>query len=536
MPRKKLVINEEHVMSLKVVGLKKLCTKYKLTKGGRKAVLQDRILEHLQLGKYAVTVVAEQTGETELDKAHSTPQSKPEPKDQQKEQHESKVNLSDETVDSIQSKPVLELEDKPKSEEKLSSGETTLITSESEKGDVISEDVEIEASKVETKFEKLGKLDVVTEETIQNNENIRGGIKRTSSEATISNDDKITEKKRKTTKQQVTEKPKEAIAEVFSKEGLKPEFEIEQKPGDSVSKVSSRSETLEIKPILTDSQKHDDDEDASTQKPEQDIVDQGENLKTKLVEALSKADKHEKAEEVVPKAMVTRQVDKTVAKDTQNDSGLDMKIYETVSKALQSQKSDGVPSKTVESKTEIRFMTEMKKVLTTTKDISSTQDEEKESKSNSDKDNGQYSNQNKKPDKKEETNLRTNQQRRGQERRDQNRNRNRYGRNPDNRNRNRNTGYQQNYRQPRPSSLYSQGGWNSRINPWMANSIPASQQRRNWNSQNIWQGQRPNYYGGYGNDRRRSRDGNWSGRSSGGWQNRRDGRWRDNRRGRRERR
>ena len=56
MPRKKLVIDEKHVMSLKVVGLKKLCKKYKLPQRGRKTNLQDRILEHLQLGKYARAV------------------------------------------------------------------------------------------------------------------------------------------------------------------------------------------------------------------------------------------------------------------------------------------------------------------------------------------------------------------------------------------------------------------------------------------------------------------------------------------------
>jgi len=74
MPRKKVVINEEHVMSLKVVDLKKICKKYKLSQKGKKAVLQDCILEHLQLGKFAVT--DETTENSEQETTHSPVQSK----------------------------------------------------------------------------------------------------------------------------------------------------------------------------------------------------------------------------------------------------------------------------------------------------------------------------------------------------------------------------------------------------------------------------------------------------------------------------
>jgi len=45
--RKRMVIDEVHVMSLNVVSLKELCMKYKLTTKGMKANLRKRILEHL---------------------------------------------------------------------------------------------------------------------------------------------------------------------------------------------------------------------------------------------------------------------------------------------------------------------------------------------------------------------------------------------------------------------------------------------------------------------------------------------------------
>jgi len=58
MPR----IDEAFVMSQKVVGLKRLCDKYKLSKKGRKAELQKTILKHLKLGEWT-----EETGETSLE-------------------------------------------------------------------------------------------------------------------------------------------------------------------------------------------------------------------------------------------------------------------------------------------------------------------------------------------------------------------------------------------------------------------------------------------------------------------------------------
>lgn len=51
MPRKKLIVDYDYVMGLKVEGLKTLCAKNKLSKKGRKAELQDRVLVHLKLVK-----------------------------------------------------------------------------------------------------------------------------------------------------------------------------------------------------------------------------------------------------------------------------------------------------------------------------------------------------------------------------------------------------------------------------------------------------------------------------------------------------
>jgi len=53
MPRKKVIVNEKHVMSRTVAGLKELCHRYKLSKKGKKADLQNAVLEHLNLGIYA---------------------------------------------------------------------------------------------------------------------------------------------------------------------------------------------------------------------------------------------------------------------------------------------------------------------------------------------------------------------------------------------------------------------------------------------------------------------------------------------------
>lgn len=49
----KMVIDKAHVMSLNVVDLKKLCTKYELPASGMKANLRNRILEYLKSGKSA---------------------------------------------------------------------------------------------------------------------------------------------------------------------------------------------------------------------------------------------------------------------------------------------------------------------------------------------------------------------------------------------------------------------------------------------------------------------------------------------------
>lgn len=532
MPRKKLVINEEHVMSLRVVDLKKLCTKYKLAKRGRKVILQDRILEHLQLGKYAVTTEAEPTEEAGLLKPLSTAQSESEErKVLQKEQYESKVSLSVGSVNTIQLKPAVKLDGQPKSEQKLSSGETMPNTSE--KGNVISEEVVVASSKIETKVEITGDLDVLSQETVENNENKTAGIKRTSSEASISDNDSTTEKKRKTAKKLAAENPEEVSSSAISKEISEvtgPEFEIEQKLGDSQSKVSSRNGMLsKIKTIPAETQDLADSED--TCEPEGNTVHKDANLEKKLDETLSKAEKREKKTEEV--LVVPIQVDKTVSEATQKASGSSVENPGIVSKAINSEEADLQPSKHIESKNKIQVLTEMKESLPKKEQASSTQKEEKESKDKSVGDIGRLSKsrQDKKPEKKKETHSqKTYQQRRSQGRRDEKRN-------WKNRNRNRNTGYQPSYRQPRQSLFSPQGNWSSRINPRMANSMPLSQVGRSWTSQASWQDQRSSYNGGYGSDRRRSgRDRNWSRREGGGWQNRRNGRWRDNRSGRKERR
>jgi len=69
MTRKKVILDYAHVMGLKVEGLKKLCAKYKLSKNGRKADLQDRVLTHLKLGRtnYAPETDDQRLKEPELE-------------------------------------------------------------------------------------------------------------------------------------------------------------------------------------------------------------------------------------------------------------------------------------------------------------------------------------------------------------------------------------------------------------------------------------------------------------------------------------
>jgi len=175
MPRKTKVIDEKHVMSLKVVGLKKLCKKYKLKQQGRKAVLQDRILEHLELGKYADVKKAEPIEEADLELAQPKAESAPKEHKVQGEQ-DSEIDTSEASKDAGKLKHTPELEDQSKSEQKLASGEEkTTTTSDVEKGS-LPPAAEIVATNNDTKVEDL--VDVVSEKVIEENENIPAGGKK----------------------------------------------------------------------------------------------------------------------------------------------------------------------------------------------------------------------------------------------------------------------------------------------------------------------------------------------------------------------
>jgi len=175
MPRKTKVIDEKHVMSLKVVGLKKLCKKYKLKQQGRKAVLQDRILEHLELGKYADVKKAEPIEEADLEPAQPKAESAPKEHKVQGEQ-DSEIDTSEASKDAGKLKPTPELEDQSKPEEKLSTGEgKTTTTSDIEKGS-LPPAAEIVATNSETKVEGL--VNVVPEKVVEEQENIPAGGKK----------------------------------------------------------------------------------------------------------------------------------------------------------------------------------------------------------------------------------------------------------------------------------------------------------------------------------------------------------------------
>jgi len=479
MPRKKLVIDEDHVMSLKVVGLRKLCTKYKLAKKGRKAELQDRILEHLQLGKYAVVASVEPTEESELETA-STEQSEPQEQKVQGEQSQ----------DSANNLP--------------------------EEGE----------SKVERKVDSPKELDTVTEEIVDNTEKKATGIKRTSSEATISDGDSIAEKKRKITETLETEELELASAEADSKEApesINSEFPAEQEKGDSEQNVSISTKTVsEIKSMDTESQELADDD-------EEEVVQQ-KNVEKKLVEPLLKAPvtTEEKTEEIVSKAQEPKEdVDEKASGTISTASDSAKKIDNVVSEAVESKKANEIIPKDVESKKKISVsphLKKQKKIIPSKKPASNSQKEEKESKSTNDKDGRKPSKSNKWKKKwkgKDSKSNRSYQQRDVQKRRDQN---SKWGnRNKRDRNWNRNRGYQSSNRQSQPSWLYPQENWR--------NSMPAPRQQRGWNSGGGWQ-QQSFYIGGYGNDSRRSGSGRgWGNRNSGRWENRRNV-WRGNKRGR----
>jgi len=479
MPRKKLVIDEKHVMSLKVAGLKKLCAKYKLAKTGRKAALQDRILEHLQLGKYAVVAEAEPTEESELETA-STAQSEPQEEKVGEQSQESAITLPGES-----------------------------------------------SSKVERKVDSSEGLDTVTDEIVENTENKTTGIKRTSSEATISNDDSIAEKKRKVANTLETEEIEETSAEADSTEvpeSTGVESQAEQEMGDSELSVSSSTKvTGEIETIDSESQERaDDKEEAAQQK----------NVEKTLVEPLSNVPvtTAKKTEEIVSKALKPKEdVDEKVS--TISTASVSIKqIVDAVSEVVESKEPDEIIPKDVEAKKKIPVSPQLKKqkkILPSKKPAFSSQKEEKESKRTNDEDDAKPSKSNQWKKKWKGRNSKSNrgyQQRDIQKRRGQNRNwgQNKANRNNRDRNSSRNRGWQSGNRQSQPSWLYPQQNWRSSSSPQMPN-------QRGWNSGGGWQ-QRSYYIGGYGQDRS-GRGRGWGKQNNGRWGNRRNV-WRDNKRGR----
>lgn len=533
MPRKKLVIDEEHVMSLKVVDLRKLCMKYKLAKKGRKAALQNRILEQLQLGKYAKQVEAEPKEESEMETAQTTAQSELEkPKVQGGENQESKVNQSEESKDVAKS---LESEDEPKPKQKLSCIENMVTTPDGGQGDDIPENVAIVASNVEEKV--LEESDVLIEETVDNNEHKTAGIKRTSSEASISDYGSTIEKKRKTVKNLITEDLTKASPQAGSKEGLesiRPDFAIRPKSGDSNAKGRIKTSS-DVEATGTKSKSPDNDEEAFEHKPTHQVVQKNLNIKKKHVGLFSKTVKPEKkAEEVVPKALKLKEhVGEKFSKTTSQAFDSMIKIDDAVPKVIEQKKTDEILSKNLQSnKTELK---KKKNILPPKKPTSVTQVKVKKSKSTI-ADDGRLSksNQKKKRAKGKETSSNRGYQKK--ERRDKNRNWNRNKGNREGRNwGGKKSGYQQSYPQSRSSWLFSERSWSGRGNPRMMNSMPL-QQQRGWSSRSGWQEQRSYYHGGYGNDRRQpGRNSGGDRRDRGRWQNRRNS-WRGNKRGRREKR
>jgi len=480
MPRKKLVIDEKHVMSLKVAGLKKLCAKYKLAKTGRKAALQDRILEHLQLGKYEAVAEVEPTEESELETT-STAQSEPQEEKVEGEQsQESAITLPGES-----------------------------------------------ASKVERKVDSSEGLDTVTDEIVKNTENKTSGIKRTSSEATISNDDYIADKKRKIANTLGTEEIEETSAEADSTEvpeSTGVESQAEQEMGDSELSVSSSTKvTGGIETIDSESQERaDDKEEAAQQK----------NVEKTLVEPLSKVPVMTamKTEEIVSEGLKPKEdVDKKVSTISTASVSI-VKIVDAVSKVVESKKADEVIPKDVEAKKKIPVapqLNKQKKILPAKKPAFSSQKEETDSKSTNDEEDAWPSKPKqwkKKWKGRDNKSNRGHQQRDTQKRRGQNRNwgQNKANRNNRDRNSNRNRGWQSSNRQSQPSWLYPQQNWRSSSSPQMAN-------QRGWNSGGGWQ-QRSYYIGGYGQDRS-GRGRGWGNQNNGRWGNRRNV-WRDNKRGR----
>jgi len=267
MPRKKLVIDEKHVMSLKVVGLKKLCKKYKLPQRGRKTNLQDRILEHLQLGKYARAVEVKPIKQTTPKVADLKVVSEPEElKVEGKEQLQREGNAEEEAKNAAVEKSAIGLDEKPKPAQKPPSKDESIATSEGQElnhtaeAEIVSCGVEANLKPVEKSIDlplseekeltpasddgsKVASVDckqvnlttevkivavkeemkvgiseksvVVPEDSVRENDHLSRQNKRTASEACIVHDDITTEKKQKVTekleKKELNEPPTKII-------------------------------------------------------------------------------------------------------------------------------------------------------------------------------------------------------------------------------------------------------------------------------------------------------------------------------------
>lgn len=351
MPRKKKVIDEKHIMSLKVVGLKKLCTRYKLTKKGRKAILQDRILEHLQLGKYATEALPIE--EPEPEQANLTAPKPEELKVQEKKQQQAEVNLVEvENKGAGQLKAARELKDHLGSEKKLSIGEVNLATSMGEEANRISE-VEMAAKKVEKEVETAQEFMDARKDVLQTHDNITERNKRTSSDANISNDDITTVKKRKVAKKIETKEPnEESVAGLLEEQSFvaRKELELEQKSRERGSNESKTKILSEIKSIPKD-QNLASDEVELPYEPEHGNVPREENLVEKVDEAFSKDLKSEKeAEESVTTLEFKKQDDEKVPEAIPIASESEIEIDAPISKS--DMKIDFHASKVVQSNDE----------------------------------------------------------------------------------------------------------------------------------------------------------------------------------------
>jgi len=566
------VIDEKHVMSLKVVGLKELCTKFKLSSKGKKAVLQDRILEHLQLGKY--TVGSETSENSELETGQSTVEARElqengissieeskESKEMMIAEPEKKISSIETTVSTSVSDDVNlnqqissasdagsndvskaregnvndVMKEKPPTKEGNQLSEQDLsVIEETTIADVdigiISEEVAV-SNKAELKIECPMEKPVIKDSDVEK----PIGTKRKSSEAIISLED-ISNKKRKTC------------------EAVEPDLRLNyENVGDGLEAVEDQAEEVqvhttvvaetemdaeaEVQPevlehaeaevqeaeVQSEAVKH---AEAEVQVAEAEVRVAEAELQSEVVEHAEAEEQETKGqdelegefkaqlpadEKIESKLSIEEQLEKSADQDVMEDQAMNNLIAQSALKVQHHEEKITQPSKPIENKNEGRKI--------------------KSQENYHRRDHG-----------KQHQSMRNHNRRRYRNRGNWNRNRNR----------NWNGGYQQG-NQPSQRWLFRQDNWRgnsqhvmnsmpvsqqrrqSGNSQHLINSMPVSQQQRHWNPAEGWQQQRSYYQGGYGNFSGRSGRGRgW--RRGGGWQDRRNGRWRDNRSGMRGRR